>query len=111
MWTLVQHSAWTVNNDLRFRRAVEGVRVATAAEERKVRRVGGVLLSTYALASGIEYDVNYPASNTSFLIPRCEGTFAKARVDGAAVYVPTQRERDAVAAADSERRLAPAKEA
>lgn len=88
-WTLVQHSAYGYNQDLRFQRAVEERSVEGVALKR-VRHVGGVLLPSYTAASDMAEEENYPAS-VSGLIPRVDGTFAKEKVDGLRIYIPVKK--------------------
>lgn len=102
-YTLVQHSGFGYGNDVRFRRAVE-LRSCGIHDARRVHKVGGLLLATYRQASDLEYKLNYPPGFDG-MIPRCSGSFAKAKVDGLRIYVPTPTEVDEALAAESERLL------
>lgn len=85
-WTLVQHSAWVANQDSQFKHGLEERMVRTAAEQREVQKVGGLLFDSYDEACKFAEDVQYPAGYNG-IIPRAPGTFAGS-IDGSPIYVP-----------------------
>ena len=88
-FTLVQHSAFTVNHDFRFEYAVEYTSVKYPAA---VIEAGGVLVNDYATASHIEHEANYPPERMG-LYPKVPGTFSKKREDRGRIYIPTREQR------------------
>lgn len=91
-YTLVQHSGYGVAGDPHFRHAVEEHLVSTAAEREKVQKVGGLLFPDYAAAAEAMMRVNYPPGFDGHLVPHVNGTFSDLRLDGLAIYVPTEDE-------------------
>lgn len=87
-WTLVRHSAWTVKRDPQFKEAVQMATLTSAKEVAKVERVGGLVFDDYKDADDREYAENYKVSNVKGLIPRVPGSFVRATVGGAEIYIP-----------------------
>lgn len=86
-WTLVQHSAWLINQDPQFKQATE-VNHITAAEAKKVTAAGGLVFDDYSKVSDAEMAENYPDDGYGGLIPSCNGRFGPLTVDGRPVYIP-----------------------
>lgn len=98
-YTLVQHSAYGFRRDYRFWRAVEVRAVSTASGKAKVKKAGGQLFRTYKEADDAEYAENYPKKLDKprrpidmQLIPRVQGHFATAKIDGLRIYIPFGRD-------------------
>ncbi|MHA2021188.1 MAG: hypothetical protein ACW96N_05700 [Candidatus Thorarchaeota archaeon] len=90
-FTLVQHSAFTANHDLRFEYAVELTSVQYPAAKRVID-VGGVLVNDYATANHLEHEANYPPEVMG-LYPKVPGAFSKKRVKRSRIYIPTREQR------------------
>jgi hypothetical protein len=89
-YTLVQHSAWVAKRDPQFQWAVETRSIQTKAQGERVLKAGGVIFTDYNLASEREYAENYPP-HIQGIVPRCEGHFATAVLDGSPIYVPREQ--------------------
>jgi hypothetical protein len=89
-YTVVQHSAWAGKGDPQFRRAVEEAVVTEAIDHAKVKKAGGVLFTTYGEAADYAMEQNYPPE-VKGITPRCRGTFARSKVGGRAIYVPSAK--------------------
>jgi hypothetical protein len=89
-WTLVQHSGFGYGGNPEFRKAVETRSLSKAAEVKKVKAAGGVVLDSYGSASDREFDENYP-EEVQGLVPHCRGTFAKTEIDGLKIYIPAEK--------------------
>ena len=87
-YTLVQHSAWVARQDHVFKQAVEEVSIPDALVE-VVSKAGGVVLPDYKTAYDRSVVENYPPE-VEGLHPKCSGTFAKRKVQGAALYIPKE---------------------
>lgn len=85
-YTLVQHSAASLGTP-GFRAAVENAAIATAAQEAKIRKAGGLVFDTYEASSDAEYAENYPPG-VEGMYPRVRGRFAK--VGPLRVYIPAK---------------------
>ena len=84
-WTLVRHSAWTVQRDPGFERAVEDARLESADQAAAVLAVGGVVLQEWPAACDAMFAANYPSGHFG-LLPAARGGFAP--VGGLDVFVP-----------------------
>jgi hypothetical protein len=87
-YTLVQHSGYGYNADLRFVYAVEERALQRAAEVAQVTRVGGLLFNDYGAAVERVEQENYPDPAHTGLLPKVRGTFSLKLVDGLRIYVP-----------------------
>lgn len=86
MYTLVQHSGYTYSGKPGFDAAVE-LRSVTTAQEKVVKKVGGLLFKDYDTASEREYDENFPPE-VEGMYPEARGSFAKSKITGQNIYIP-----------------------
>lgn len=91
-WTLVQHSGFGYGGDRQFARAVENASVDTKRDLGAVIKVGGVLFDTYQESSDAEYKENYPNPDMG-ITPFCRGSFAKSKIDGLKIYIPSKEKK------------------
>jgi hypothetical protein len=91
-WTLVQHSAYGYQEKPGWDKAVETRKLTTEAELDRVRKVGGLLFSTYDAADQQEYQSNYPdGAGERLMYPQVKGTFSDKEVDGLKIYIPVRQ--------------------
>lgn len=87
LYTLVQHSGWTVTKHAEFAQAVELTHVNKALAD-KIHAAGGLVFDDYGLVADAEERENYQPDNRS-LIPRVPGVFHPTlEVEGRSVYIP-----------------------
>jgi len=86
-YTIVQHSAYGYGAEPQFQHGLETRQVNTKAEHAKVRKAGGVIME-YIEAEDFVESESYPPSNSG-LVPAARGSFARAKVDGLRIYVPS----------------------
>lgn len=84
-WTLVQHSGAATHAE--FEQAVELTSVNTAADEARVRKVGGKIYDTYEEANKAEEHKNYPPEVRG-IVPRARGSFSPKMVNDLKIYIP-----------------------
>lgn len=89
MYTLVQHSGYTVGGKPEFRKAVEAIGGVSAREAEKIRAIGGLVFTDYENATTAEEAENYPPEVAGF-IPTVRGKFSDHKVRGARIYVPKE---------------------
>lgn len=88
-YTAVQHSAYGVQNDGRYKWGLETQAVVAPEQIKKVKQAGGVLFRTYEEAEVYIHNECYP-DYLNGLYPRCTGTFSRKRHNGLRIYVPDQ---------------------
>lgn len=86
MWTLVQHTGFSVGQKHEFRRAVE-LREISQRQGAMVKALGGVVFDTYEAAREAEEAENWPPG-TEGIIPNCAGSFIKMKVNSEKLYIP-----------------------
>ena len=87
LYTIVQHSGFGYANDPQFEQAVEERNISTKRQFNSVKKQGGIMIGTYRAAYDLCEKINYPPK-VKGIIPRAQGTFAKAKIDGLAIYIP-----------------------
>lgn len=92
-YTVVQHSGYGYAGNPQFQMALEE-RSLNKRQEKTVIDAGGVVLPGYVEASDLAERWNYPKAKMG-LIPDCSslGTFSRKKVDGLAIFVPTEEAR------------------
>jgi len=85
--TLVRHSAWDVAQKPAFEHAVEPAFVHTKADEKKIKKAGGIIFSAHN-AEAMSEAANYPPGVTG-LCPKVNGSFSREEFDGAAIFIPS----------------------
>jgi len=88
LYTLVQHSGYSVGGNPQFLRAVELQSVHNQETFNLIQRVGGYIYDNYKEASDAEYSTNYPSEVYGFLVPNVAGGFSEATCEGKKIYTP-----------------------
>ena len=85
-YTLVQHSGYGYAGDPGFKQGLES-RSLTAADKRRVEKVGGFIFDDYMSAEDAAFKLMYPDPGF-YMYPRFKGTFADAVIDGLRIAIP-----------------------
>lgn len=93
-YTVVQHSGFGYAGNPQFQQAVEERALTTPSQIKRVEAVGGVVVEGYVAASELAEKWNYPPKVRG-IVPDCStlGTFSKKKIDGLAIFVPTDEAR------------------
>jgi hypothetical protein len=90
-YTLVQHSAFVFDGDLRFEHAVEPRVLSTQGEVTKVATAGGVIESDWRAINKRADSENFPVSRKSTMaLPHATGTFSSVTIEGQCLYIPAR---------------------
>lgn len=89
-YTVVQHSGYGYGRNPQFEHGLEERALTKPSQIQRVQSVGGVVLNGYVEASELAAKWMYPKTVRG-LIPDCSsvGTFSKKKIDGLAIFVPT----------------------
>lgn len=92
-YTVVQHSAYGYAGNPQFKYALEERSIDKKGEKRVVD-AGGVVCKGYMEASNLCEKWMYPPEVLG-IVPDCRsvGTFSKKKVDGLAIFIPTDEAR------------------
>lgn len=89
LWTLVQHTGWSVSCKPDFLHAVE-VRSVPKKIAEAVVKAGGLVFPDYAKAQTAEQYENYPPE-VDGIVPHVRGTFVKVKGFEEQIYIPAGR--------------------
>jgi hypothetical protein len=81
MYTIVQHTGYTVGGKPEFKQAVEERCITSSADVAHVAKAGGLLYNSYQEAREAAEKFNYPAGYTGY-IPQAKGTFTRPANNG-----------------------------
>lgn len=86
-YTVVQHSGYGYGDKPAFEKGLQATAVDTVAEQRTVKRAGGLLFDTYTDAETYCDREMYPEGVTG-LHPQVSGSFGEVTVNELRVYIP-----------------------
>ena len=90
LWTAVRHSGAGYGGNLGFMQGLEERIVLTEAQRDRIKKVGGVLFSTYKEIADYCEKEQYPPTVVN-VYPKAPGMFSKHKIDGLNIYVPAHR--------------------